>query len=179
MSDPENVETAPEPAKPEKTFTQDQLEAIVKDRLEREKRRADAQAEAARKDAEAKALAEQGEFKTLAETRAARIAELEAERERHSTTTQTLERYQQAVKDLIAPRMDGLPDALKTRIAALDPLDALEWIAALSQEDAAQPRKPREPRDIDAQARGRGPSREERIKQQADELRKSGGFPGF
>lgn len=51
----------------EKTFTQAELEAIVKDRLAREKRKADEKAEQARKDAEAEALKEQGKYKEMYE----------------------------------------------------------------------------------------------------------------
>lgn len=49
----------------EKTFTQAELEAIVKDRLAREKRKADEKAEQARKEAERKALEEQGNYKEM------------------------------------------------------------------------------------------------------------------
>lgn len=50
-----------------KTFTQAELEAIVKDRLAREKRKADEKAEEARKEAERKALEDQGKYKEMYE----------------------------------------------------------------------------------------------------------------
>lgn len=124
-------QTATEPVKTEKTFTQAELEAIVKDRLDRAQRKAAEQADKARQDAEAKALAEQGEFKTLAEQRAARIAELEQATEAGKATGKALERYQAAVQAMIAPQLAGLPDAIQARIKALDPIEQLEWITAL------------------------------------------------
>ena len=62
-----------------KTFTQQELDAIVKDRLDRADRKAQESTKKATADAEAKALREQGEFKTLYEKA---NAELEAERNR-------------------------------------------------------------------------------------------------
>jgi hypothetical protein len=180
MSDPitePNVTTATEPVKTEKTFSQAELEAIVKDRLERANRKAEAEREQARKDAEAKALAEQGEFRTLAEQRQSRIAELEAETNAAKSTQKTLERYQEAVKGLVTPRLEALPDALKARIASLDPLEALEWLAALQPTDDPEPRK--KAPNIDAQERGRAMSRDERINAQAEELRRKGGYSGL
>lgn len=62
-----------------KTFTQAELDAIVKERLERERKKAETAAQKAAQDAEAKALREQGEYKTLFEKVQADLA---AERER-------------------------------------------------------------------------------------------------
>lgn len=63
--------------KTEKTFTQAELESIVKERLDRANAKAEKAAQAAREDAERKAAEEQGEFKQLYEKT---LAELEAER---------------------------------------------------------------------------------------------------
>lgn len=57
----------PTPQGAVKTFTQEELEAIVKERLAREKRKADEKAEEARKEAERKALEEQGKYKDMYE----------------------------------------------------------------------------------------------------------------
>lgn len=124
-------QTATEPVKTEKTFTQAELEAIVKDRLERAQRKAGEAEAKARAEAEAKALAEQGEFKTLAEQRAAEVARLGTELESAKATGKALERYQEAVKAMIAPQLAGLPEQLQARIKNLDPIDQLEWLAAL------------------------------------------------
>lgn len=99
--------------------------------------------EAAAQEAEAKRLAEAGEFKTLAEQRAADVAKLSADLESAKETAKHLERYQEAVKGIIAPRLEGLPDALKKLVSGLDPLAQLEWVAAL--EPPAQAAKPTAP----------------------------------
>jgi hypothetical protein len=52
---------------PEKRFTQAELDAIIKDRLAKEKRKADEKADEARKEAERKALEEQGKYKEMYE----------------------------------------------------------------------------------------------------------------
>lgn len=59
--------TPPTPEGAGKTFTQEDVDRIVKERLEREKRKADEKAEQARKEAERKALEEQGKYKEMYE----------------------------------------------------------------------------------------------------------------
>lgn len=67
-TDPNNGSTQdPTQKGADKTFTQAELEAIVKDRLDRAKRKADEKAEEARKEAERTALAEQGKYKEMYE----------------------------------------------------------------------------------------------------------------
>lgn len=66
---PEDIKTETD----EKLFTQEQLDKIVKDRLEREKRKQEAELEEAR-------LKEQGNYKELLEKAQQTIAELENER---------------------------------------------------------------------------------------------------
>lgn len=50
-----------------KTFTQEEVDALIRERLAREKRKAEEKAEEARKEAEQKALAEQGKYKEMYE----------------------------------------------------------------------------------------------------------------
>jgi hypothetical protein len=72
----------------DKKFSQAELDAIVKDRLDRERKQSEAKAQREREAAEAKAAEEQGKFKELAEQRQTRIAELEpfqAKAERYET----------------------------------------------------------------------------------------------
>ncbi len=81
---PATTETPPGNGGSEKTFTQAEVDQIIKDRLAREKKSAEALAEAARKAAEADAAAKNGEWQKLAETREAELkkasADLQAER---------------------------------------------------------------------------------------------------
>lgn len=81
-----NGKQDPTPKGADKTFTQAELEAIIADRLAREKRKADEKAENARKEAERKALEEQGKYKDMYEQLqkdldAQKVANLEAKKE--------------------------------------------------------------------------------------------------
>jgi len=124
-----NAQTGTEPTKTERTFTQAELEAIVKDRLERQKRASEAQAEKTRQDAEAKALAEQGEFKALAEQHAARIAELEQETEASKALAKERDRYQAALKKHLDSQRADLPPHITALLDRLDVADQLDWLA--------------------------------------------------
>lgn len=70
---------APTPVTGEKLHTAAEVEAIIKDRLERQQRALTAKADADAKAAREAEQAAQGQFKEVAEQRAARIAELEAQ----------------------------------------------------------------------------------------------------
>src|SRR5687768_12463744 len=65
----------PDP-KAEKKFSQAELDAIVDDRLKRERKKSETAAEKARKDAETAALEKNQEWQKLAETRSTEIADL-------------------------------------------------------------------------------------------------------
>jgi hypothetical protein len=68
--------TTPEGA--DKTFTQEEVDKMIKERLVREKRKADEKAEEARKEAEKKALIENEKYKELYETLQQDLAEQKA-----------------------------------------------------------------------------------------------------
>lgn len=61
-----------------KTFTQEEVDKLIKERLVREKRKADEKAEEARKEAEKKALIENEKYKELYETLQQDLAEQKA-----------------------------------------------------------------------------------------------------
>lgn len=126
--------TAPAPATPDpsavssppastKTFTQAELDQIIADRLDRQKRSLDSAADKQRTAAEQAALAEQGQFKTLAEQHAARIAELEPK-------AQQVERYEKALDAQLATLKADLPDYVLTLLESQDKAAQLEWLAA-------------------------------------------------
>lgn len=71
--------TPPAPKADEKTFTQAELNAIVKDRLDRERKAAQEKADADKKAAEEEQAKQQGEWQKLAEQRAADLEKLQAE----------------------------------------------------------------------------------------------------
>jgi hypothetical protein len=68
-----------DPPKTDKTFTQADLDRIVKERLADSQRRADAKSAAEKKAAEEKALADNAEWKTLADQRGAELESTKAQ----------------------------------------------------------------------------------------------------
>lgn len=108
-----------------KTFTQEQVDALIKDRLQREARKAEEAATKARTEAERKAAEEQGEFRKLAESLK---AELEQERQR----ARTLEIA--GIRRDVASRLNlpaGLVDRLRGDTEDEITADAQALIAAL------------------------------------------------
>ncbi len=129
----------------EKTFTQAELEAVIEQRLTRERNKAKADADKAKADAEQRALVEQGEWKTLAEQRAQRVAELEplsAQVEQHKSDAK---RYRDAIAKYADAAKANVPESVRALLDKLDPIDQLDWIttnaASLTPDktDKAQP----------------------------------------
>lgn len=118
------------------TFSQAQVDAIIKDRLERQKRSVDAAAKAQQEAAETERLQQQGEFQKLAEERGRRVAELEG---------LLRQRDVQAMRDAAAAK-HRLPSALAARLVG-DTAEALEADAA----DMAKLVRPEETRRERAQ----------------------------
>lgn len=127
-----NVET------PAATFTKDDVERIVKERLDRAQKRAEAEQAKAADEARTRALAEQGEWKTLAEQHATRITELEGVTRTMQTVEQERDRYKTAVTALLKTQRTDLPQPIQDLLDKLDPVDQLEWIAKNRQAVAGQ-----------------------------------------
>ena len=106
-------ETAPEPsgeAPAGRTFTQAEVEGLIRERLARASEKAAKQAEQAKSEAERKAAEEQGEFKRLYEQAKAEAEQAKAEAERIRLET---------LRERIG-REAGLPDALTKRLIGAD-----------------------------------------------------------
>lgn len=115
--------------KPEKTFTQAELDAIIKERLAREKTASEkAQAEAAKKAAD-DAAAQNGEWQKLAETRAAEIAEANKKLGELETAKTQLAEYEAAIKLQADTAKKDLPAHILSLLDALPPVKQLEWLA--------------------------------------------------
>jgi hypothetical protein len=133
---PPAITTAPATAtangsetKPEKTFTQAELDAIVKERLDRAKSASEkAQAEAAKKAAD-DAAAKNGEWQKLAETRAAEIAIVSAKLGELETAKTQLAEYEAAIKLQADTAKKDLPAHILSLLDALPPVKQLEWLA--------------------------------------------------
>lgn len=121
--------TNPEPTTPatpepqERRFSEADVNRIVQERLERERRRASEQAETERRQAEEAALQQQGEFRRLAEERATRLAELEPLATR-------AERYETALTAHLATLRQDIPAHLAALLDRLDPAEQLEYLTA-------------------------------------------------
>lgn len=98
--------TAPEAVTEVKTFTQAELDSILKDRLKRAQDKAQADAAKAVADAEAKALAEQGNYKALYE---------KAEQDKKDALERATKLERAALQAQVAKAV-GLPEALASRL---------------------------------------------------------------
>ena len=108
----------------DKQFTQADLNRLLREQKERDRKAAEKERAALEEAAAAKALAEQGEFKTLAEKRAAQIAELEPFKER-------AERAEAALTKHVEAQMRGLPKVVRAALELIpDPVAQLEFLAA-------------------------------------------------
>ena len=114
----------------ERTFTQQDVDRIIADRLVKERAKADAQAIKAREDAERKAAEEQGEFRKLYEKAQQQIAETNAKLQAAEIAS---------IKRDVAARLN-MPSALASRLQGEDEsaieADAKELMAALPKPTA-------------------------------------------
>ena len=110
---------AGQPKPGEKTFTQADIDKIIKARLDEEKRKA-----------EQKRAAEAGEWQKLAQQHEQDLTTVKGEFE---TLKGRVERYEQAVTAMYAARLKALPAAAKRAVESMpisDPLDRLAWLDA-------------------------------------------------
>ncbi len=120
----------------EARFTQADVDRLIKDRLDRERRKSHEATEKARQEAEAKGLQEQGKFKELADQLAAKVTELTPYQERITA-------YDAALKPHIDDRIKALPEALRDLVDSdADALTMLDTLAKL--ETAARKLQPAE-----------------------------------
>lgn len=139
----------------ERTFSQADVDRIVKERLEREQGKATKAAEKARAEAEAKALAEQGDFKALSERQAKHIAELETQAADLAAAQAQLAKYEKALKTNLAAQLAGVPEHIQTLLNRMDVTEQMEWIAA--NQDKLKPASAPAAPNIDATQRSTSP----------------------
>ena len=119
---------------------QAKVEALLKERLDREAKKADTKAQKAREEAQAEAAAKNGEWQQLAEQRAAKIAELETQAAALDATTTKAQRYEQALSKQVEVLRKDVPKHLLPLLEKLDVVEQLEWLAA--NRDAIAPKQP-------------------------------------
>lgn len=115
------------------TFTQDQLEKIIADRLERERKKAEKEAEKVKREATEQALAEQQKFQELAQARQARLLELEpalaAAESELATTQERLKRYETALTGYRDALLPAVPEHVQTLLKGMDVAEQLTWLS--------------------------------------------------
>lgn len=161
QAQPEQQPTAG--ASDDKRFTQAELEAIVKDRLERQKRASEAAKEKAEKEAAEKALKEQGEFKTLAEQRAAEVEALKPKAE-------YAEQLEAVVRKLLDEQRKDVPKHIIALLDKLSITDQLDYIAS-NRAEWSKSQQPAAP-DINAGARNTGKPGEVTAEQRENDMRR-------
>jgi hypothetical protein len=123
----QNTDGAPAPAPPaasgeSETFTKEQIEALIKDRLDRQRAQFEAQRAQAERAAQEAALVEQQKWQELAEQRAAELAKLTPVAERVT-----------ALESLMSAQISARAAALPPALRELEPVDApietrLAWL---------------------------------------------------
>lgn len=134
----------------EPTFTQADIDRIITERLERERKKSEEKTKRATEEAQAKALEEQQKFQELAQQRGTKVAELEALSTELSTkleaTDATAKRYQKALNTILAEQLKRVPDHLTGLLNRLDPVEQLEWLAQNGEKLTAPSGVPATPR---------------------------------
>lgn len=119
------------------TFTPEQqaaVDQIVKDRLAREKKKSDEDAERARKQAEEESLLKNQEFEKLANDRKKSIEDLQAQLNDLLPLKDQVEKYRSAMEASIKAQVEKLPPAVKVLLEKLDPIEQSQYLAAHAKE---------------------------------------------
>lgn len=119
--------------KPTPTFTQSDVDRIVNERLDRERKKAETATQKAREEAESKALADQAKFQELADKRGKQVTDLETANATLTTQLETVtakaDRHEKALGKLLAEQLKAVPEHLHSLLSKLDAVEQLEWIA--------------------------------------------------
>jgi hypothetical protein len=119
---------------PERAFTQAEVDQIVKDRLERERKKAADDAKKSKDATDAQALKEQAKWQELAEKHEARVKELETALESGGKDLEAqagqTKRFEAALQKFLDEQRKGLPAHIVSLLDKLDAVDQLEYIAA-------------------------------------------------
>lgn len=112
-----------------RSFTQEDVDRIVQERLERERQKQEKAADKARREAEEQAAKDQGKWQELAESHAKRISELESLEPQLEETQATADRYKGALERHLEVQRSELPGHITALLDQLDPVAQLEWIS--------------------------------------------------
>jgi vacuolar-type H+-ATPase subunit E/Vma4 len=118
---------------------QKRVDDMLKERLEREQKKAERAAQKAREDAQAEAAAANGQWQQLAEQRAARLTDMETQLATFDEATAKLQRYEKALRTQVESLSKDLPKHLTPLLSKLDPIEQLTWLAE-NREQLAPPK---------------------------------------
>ncbi len=117
---------------PEPTFTQQDVDRIVNERLERERKKAEERERKAREDAEAKALQDNQQYKELSEKQAKQLLDAETDLADTQAKLESAEadrdRYQKALNSYVQKQREGVPESIGALLDNLDPVAQLDWL---------------------------------------------------
>lgn len=126
----------------DKTFTQADVDRIIKERLEREQEKARKAEEKARKEAELAGLAQQQEWQTLAAKRQEALQEMEERLKPFEDMQEKLGKYEKALNAFLQGQLAGVPDHVVDLLKGRDPVEQLDWLTANRDKFAQQPQTP-------------------------------------
>jgi hypothetical protein len=117
---------------PDGYLSQEKVDKIVQDRLDRERKKWEEEAERKRKEAERKAeeerLQQQEEYKELAEQRQERITQLEVQVGEIPGYKERIEQLEGVVEGYVERLREGLPEYVVELLDGRDYVEQLEWL---------------------------------------------------
>lgn len=113
-----------------KTFSQEDVDRIVKERLEREKLARERATARAKEEAEAEALKKNQEWQALADVNAKKADELAARVAQLEPVGEQVERYRSALERSLAAEKKDLPKHVLVLLEKLDPVEQIDYLAA-------------------------------------------------
>ena len=119
------------------TFTAEQqaeVDRLVKERLDRANKKAEAEAEKARKKAEEDALTKNKEFEALANTRQQEIEVKDKELAELKGIKEQSEKYAEAIGKIVKTQIEKLPKPVQVLLAKMNPLEQMEYIAQYAKD---------------------------------------------
>lgn len=150
----------------DKQFSQADIDRIVADRLERERKKSEAAAQKLKDESEAAALAEQQKWQELAQKHEKTIADLTAKLAESEALKETFGNYETVVKKYLETERAGLPEHIVALLDKLDPVAQLEYIS--TNKDSLKPNRKPLPETPDPDDKGLTEAQKADAKKQTD-----------
>lgn len=126
------------------TFTQADLDRILAERLERQKKKMLKEQQDAADAATTQQLEEAAEWQKLAEKRQTQLTERDGRIAELETRAALAEKYGTALDIYVSQLSEGLPESIITLLGSMDQAAKLEWLAA-NREQFVQNETPEQP----------------------------------